>query len=674
MSNDIFENKGILDPEGINLNPLNNLPYSDTYKNLAKFWSNLPTYKFANDVIKSIKNNDVLLISSGTGSGKSVLVSKYCLHANNYQGKIIMTLPKKLITKASAEFAAKTLDIKLGEQVGYQFRGDNLKSNKTILLYSTDGSIIAQIKSDPLLRQIDIIIIDEAHERKVQIDLLLYLLKNAIKLRKEKNMKPLKLVIMSATINQNIFAEYYKDFSYEYLFLSGTPNYPIETFYLKSSLNQNEYIEEGKKNIFNIVKKINDNKLPEGDILFFVCTISECEEVTLELGNKLNDCFTIALFSGFDKELEQYINSPDKFKELNNNYKRRVFISTNVAESSLTIDGIVYVIDSGLELSVKYDPQKKINIMTKNFITKAQMSQRKGRAGRTKEGYCYKLYTEKNEENTIDFPLPEIKKVDLKNICLSLLKMGLVINKGNFNVENTIEMFTKFIEPPGEKYILDGFDFSIKNKLIGKDMTLSDIGKLIVDSRLDLTDGLTLIYAWNISTIVFKKVFKIISICSFLKSGINDFFYEDIDKNKKNNILKELKNNSSNSEHILLLQLYKYIEDNQNIGIFNIQLFKKIEQIYSNQIDKLEKLYNKYDIKIDVNKKDLDKNIIQAFNFGYKEFRAYRVGNEFKYNGLKCNLDKAEFKFTNFSSIIFYSNINVNNKFNISICSPYILE
>jgi pre-mRNA-splicing factor ATP-dependent RNA helicase DHX15/PRP43 len=111
-----------------------------------------------------------------TGSGKSVIGPKAALHAVDYKGRVVMTLPKKIITKKAAEFGAKTLDVQLGEQVGYQFRGDNLKSNKTVLLYSTDGSIISQIKSDPLLRSIDILIIDEAHERKVQIDLLLYLL------------------------------------------------------------------------------------------------------------------------------------------------------------------------------------------------------------------------------------------------------------------------------------------------------------------------------------------------------------------------------------------------------------------------------------------------------------------------------------------------------------------
>ncbi len=672
-------NIGIFDPEGINPNPLNGQPYSDQYKLLAKMWSNLPGYKFAKEMAEKIISNDVLLVISATGSGKSVLVGKVALHTTNYKGRVVMTLPKKIITKKAAEFSAKTLDVQLGEQVGYQFRGDNLKSNKTVLLYSTDGSIISQIKSDPLLRSIDILLIDEAHERKVQIDLLLYLLKNAIKLRKERNMRPLKLIIMSATINEQIFANYYKDFSYTNMFLSGTPNFPIETIYLETTPNikSNEYLDIGTNIITDLVKKINSGSMPEGDILFFVCTVKECEEKALEIGEKLSDCFTMGLYSGIDPEVEQYITSQDKYKELNPKFKRRVFVSTNVAESSLTIDGIVYVIDSGLELSVKYEAERKINVMTKNFITKAQMVQRKGRAGRTKSGYCYKLYVPKDEETAPDFPAPEIKKVDLKNVCLSLLKLGTQINSGNFNIENTIQLFTEFIEPPSQSYITDGFDYIISNGLVDSEFKLSDKGNLIVESRLDVADGLSLIYAWNISSLVFKKVFKIICICSMIKSGPEDFFFHDIDEKDKEKILKNMIKESSNSEHLLLYNIYKYIENTPDESIFNLELFKSIERIYTNQIDKLTNLYEKFNIIIpDIKKDDMDTNVIKSINYGYKFNRAFRSQNEYKYNGLTCNLDKSVIKFTTekYVSIIFYSNILVNGKFNVGIISPYLLE
>jgi pre-mRNA-splicing factor ATP-dependent RNA helicase DHX15/PRP43 len=669
--------KGIFDTTGKYINPLNDKPFTDTYKNLAKFWSNLPAYKNAKDIVKTIIKNDVILIQSATGSGKSVLIPKYCLHANDYSGLIMMTLPKKLITKSTAEFSAKCLDVEIGEQVGYQFRGETIKSDKTNLLYCTDGSVVAMIKNDLTLKTVDILIIDEAHERKVQIDLLLYLVKNAIKIRKERNMRPLKLIIMSATINENLFSVYYKDFLYDYLFLSGTPNYPIETRYLEFPLKieNNQYLEEGKKIILNIVKRINlnDNMFPDGDILFFVCTVSECEKMTLELEKLLNDCFVMAVYSGFDTELEKYLSNPTKFKELNPNFKRRIFVSTNVAESSITLDGITWVIDSGLEMSVKYDPIKQCNVMNKNIITKAQISQRRGRAGRTKSGFCYHLFTPEQEQNAKEFPEPEILKEDLKNVSLSLMKLGCQMNKIDFTMEQTIQLFLEFIEPPLEKFIIDGFDYNIKYGLI-KNNILSDIGQLVVESRLDVCDGLTLLYAFNISSSVFKKVFKIICIQSSLKHGINDFFHNDIDNKKKDKIISQFLNDSNNSEHLLIYHLYEYIKSNHS-GLFDNHLIKDISRLYNNQIDRMEKIFKKRNIEINtVNKKDVAQNIICAFNYGLQHNKCIHSKNNFKYNNINCDLSKSVFKYEKYSSIVFYSNLFINGNLNIVIVSPWILN
>jgi len=658
---------GIYDIKGAKINPLNNLSYSDEYKVLSKFWSNLPGYEYIDKCTKSIRENDVILIASGTGSGKTVLIPKFALHVNEYKGKIIVTLPKKIITKKAAEFAAKTLDVKLGEYVGFQYKGENNKSKNTVLLYSTDGSIISMIKNDPLLLDIDILIIDEAHERKVQIDLLLYLIKNAIKMRKEKNHKPLKLIIMSATINEEIFKAYYQDFKFDYLFLSGKPNYPIESFYLKESIisKNNLYIEEGIKIINEIVnnknKKIINNK-NTGDILFFVTTVQECNEISEKLTETIKTAFIMPLYSGFPSDLEPYINDQLKYKELNSDFTRRIFISTNVAESSLTIDGIVYVIDSGLEISVKYDP---------NIITKAQISQRKGRSGRTQNGYCFHLYTEEEEKNAIDFPDPEIKKIDIKNLCLSLFKLGYDIRR-DFNTEETIRMLTEFIQPPLQSYIEDGFSFLFDNHCI-ENNKLSHKGRLITASRLDITDGLSLIYAYNISKLVFNKVFKIICIYSLLKKSINDLFFDDIEESERESILKKLSKDCDNSEHILLYKIYKEIDDNtRDNKVFNISLYNDIKKLYESQKDRLYDLYSKFNIKIDIKKDTTNKNVICSFNYGFKDYKVIKKNNKFYYNNIICEI-KSIFKYENINNLIFYLNIFINEKLNINIISPFIL-
>ena len=171
----IMNNIGILDPAGINDNPLTGKPYSQQYKDLAKIWSTFPAYDKATEIIDSIKNNQVILITSGTGSGKTVLLPKYVLHTFDYKGKIAVTLPKQIIAQSSAEFAAKTLDVTIGKEVGYKFKGSDKKSlNKnTNLLFATDGTIVAKLLNDPYLLEYNAIIIDEAHERSLNIDFLL---------------------------------------------------------------------------------------------------------------------------------------------------------------------------------------------------------------------------------------------------------------------------------------------------------------------------------------------------------------------------------------------------------------------------------------------------------------------------------------------------------------------
>jgi pre-mRNA-splicing factor ATP-dependent RNA helicase DHX15/PRP43 len=380
------------------------------------------------------------------------------------------------------------------------------------------------------------------------------------------------------------------------------------------------------------------------------------------------------LYSGFDSELEPYISSLNKYKELNSNYKRRIFVSTNVAESSLTIDGLRYVIDSGLAMSVRYDPIKKCNVMEKNIITKAQISQRKGRSGRTQPGTCYHLYTPEQEASAKEFPDPEIIREDMKNVCLSLMKLGCQINKTDFTLQDTIKMFTDFIEPPLESFITDGLDFAINNSLI-VDNLLSKKGRLIIESRLDVTDGLTLLYAWNISEELFKDVFRIICIQSYLKHGLSDFFHSNIDTNKKDKIIQKLSSGCKNSEHLLLLKIYLYIQENKNANVFNIGLFNDVEKLYNNQIEKMQKTFKRYDVKIeDINIGETTHNTVCAFNYGFKINRAFKSGGKFKYNDMICDLSKSAFKYDKYKSIIFYSNLYMNGKLKITIVSPWLLN
>lgn len=479
------KNIGILDPEGKYKNPLTNQPYSEDYLQLAQVWSKFPVYKDARKIIQKIRDNQVLLIIAGTGSGKTVVVPKLALHVLDYEGKVVVTIPKKAPVRSGAEFAAKTLDVDLGEEVGFQFRGARLannrraKSERTKLLFSTDGSVVAQLVNDPELKSYDIVIVDEAHERKIQIDLLLLLMKKALKMNPK-----LKLIIMSATINPEIFANYFKkDFKYDQVEIPGV-NYPVEVEYLKTPLKnpETEFIDEGVKRIIQILSNTDS-----GDILLFVNSLSEaiktCNKLREEVMKaKLNKVFCVEYTSGISREMEQLAKNVSLYKSLPNGpYDRKVIIATNAVESSLTVDGLIYVIDSGWEYLESYDPKRMMRNLLQSRISKAQANQRKGRVGRTQPGICYRLYTEKEFEEFKDFPITDIKRSDLTNDLLRFMKLPYVKNIGDL-----MKFLKELIESPDPEYVKSGlyrlFALNAIDKM-SEDGKLTEYGEKMVKFR-----------------------------------------------------------------------------------------------------------------------------------------------------------------------------------------------
>lgn len=509
-----MENKniGILDPEGINPNPLTDKPYSEKYKQLSEKWSQFPAYHTAVDIIKTIVDNQVILVVSGTGSGKTVLIPKYALHTTNYKGHIAITLPKQIIAKSAAEFAASTLDVDIGQQVGYKFKGSdpNDVGTNPLLLYATDGTIVAKLLSDPELKDLDMVIIDEAHERKIQIDFLLYLLRKILTKRKD-----FKIIIMSATIDSTLFASYFSGYSYAEINVGGKTNFPIESIYSKTVADQDSYVERGLKIIDEIEEKYKpnkDNKIE--DILFFVCSKNETEDIKTQLEQKYKNYDIISVYSGITAVQQNKIQTKEK-------NDRRILISTNVAESSLTVDGIKFVIDSGFEI-YSYDEAKTgAKVIDKQLITKAQAMQRMGRAGRTKPGICYHLYTIDEFENKMrKFPEPSIKTVDITSECLKLLQKSSIKT-----ITELKHILSEFIEPPKNEYI----DMAINNlkeysmlKDCETECTLNLYGNILGMMQLELNSGLVMLCAYNLN--VLHEVLKIILLINEIKYNLNELF------------------------------------------------------------------------------------------------------------------------------------------------------
>jgi HrpA-like RNA helicase len=527
------DNIGILDIKGENKNPLTDKEYSETYKKWAKIWSKYPAYGKAKEIIETIRNYQVLLIISGTASGKTVLVPKFALHALGYDSKIAITLPKQIISKIAAEFAALTLDVTLGKEVGYQYKGSDKKgkSSRTKLLYATDGTIVVKLLMDPLLSEFDAVIIDEAHERKIQTDFLLYLLRNTIKNRPE-----FKLIIMSATIDSSLFESYFSDYKFKTLFVSGKTSYPITSIFLDDPVNEKDFLSVGFGIIKNIVTDINKNKnknknvisdsnestesndsnksnewnesnesKESNDILFFVTTVNEtkklCEMITKE--KILNKC--IEVYSGMDEK-----------KLIKNENNVRLYVATNVAESSLTIEGIKYVIDSGYELTNYYDPDIRANVLEKRFISQAQAIQRKGRSGRTAPGICYHLYTENQFEKMIKYPEPSIRTTNIYHECLKLLNLPQVKT-----IPNLLDVLSNFIEPPLEKYTNSGISDLIQLDLV-KDDQITELGRIVAESQMDPMVGISLVLAYKL--LCAREVSCIFSLIEACKGSISELF------------------------------------------------------------------------------------------------------------------------------------------------------
>lgn len=467
---------GILDPYGKNPNPLTGEPYSDRYREVAtgpKGWIHMPFYEKRYEAIKTFKEYQVTLLVSGTGSGKTVLAPKFMLHALDYKGKIAITNPKKIPTESSAHFAAVTLDVEIGTYVSMKFRGSpsNKYSSESNLVYCTDGLILQKLKNDPMLQEYDCVIIDEAHERNTNIDILLMRLKKLCALRED-----FKLVIMSATINTELFSNYYNELNFGFLDAGSKTYHPVEEIFSPV-----EYFNVDKDN--NIITKPKDyiesivdvsvqllRSTDSGDILVFITGVGEAEECCKLLRNKLEDDQTIFCsgLSGNTKgEEKELVVEATKYKEIEGKYyERKIIFATEVAESSITIDGLEYVIETGLVNSSTYDYSKGLERLDRKFISKASHEQRMGRVGRVGPGMCYNMFTkEQYDKLFLKFPISPIMNQDISSDMLDIIMNENYVNSipKNFRYKNKtlsnqlpvdLESFLRgFIEKPPESTI-----------------------------------------------------------------------------------------------------------------------------------------------------------------------------------------------------------------------------
>lgn len=373
----------------------------------------LPTFKLRQQLVDAVRNNQILVVVGDTGSGKTTQMTQYLAEEGfTASGRIGCTQPRRVAAMSVAKRVAEEVGCRLGQEVGYTIRFEDCTSPETKIKYMTDGMLMRECLVDSTMSQYSVIILDEAHERTVNTDVLFGLLKQATKKRKD-----LKIIVTSATLNAEKFSSYFFDCP---IFTIPGRIYPVEVLYTKDP--ESDYLDASLITVMQI-----HLSEPAGDILLFLTGQEEIDtaaEILYErmkaLGPMVPELIVLPVYSALPSEMQSKIFEPTPPGA------RKVVIATNVAETSITIDGIYYVVDPGFVKQSAYDAKLGMDSLIVTPISQAQANQRKGRAGRTGPGKCYRLYTEAAYRNEMmPNPVPEIQRTNLAMIVLTLKAMGI---------------------------------------------------------------------------------------------------------------------------------------------------------------------------------------------------------------------------------------------------------
>ncbi|HDY7692522.1 TPA: ATP-dependent RNA helicase HrpA [Vibrio vulnificus] len=388
----------------------------------------LPVSQKKDDIADAIAHHQVVIVAGETGSGKTTQLPKICAELGRGKfGLIGHTQPRRLAARSVANRIAEEMETQLGDFVGYKVRFNDQLSENTQIKLMTDGILLAEIQHDRFLNQYDTIIIDEAHERSLNIDFILGYLKELLPRRPD-----LKVIITSATIDPERFSNHFG--GAPIIEVSGR-TYPVETRYRPLG-GETEDDRDQLEGIFDAVDELCDEGL--GDILIFMNGEREIRDTADALAKrKFKDTEIVPLYARLSAGEQNKIFQPHT--------GRRIVLATNVAETSLTVPGIKYVIDPGTARISRYSYRTKVQRLPIEPVSQASANQRKGRCGRVQEGICIRLYSEDDFNSRPEFTDPEILRTNLASVILQMTALGL----------GDIEAFP-FVEAPDKRNILDG--------------------------------------------------------------------------------------------------------------------------------------------------------------------------------------------------------------------------
>uniref|UniRef100_A0A5G2R7Y3 Pre-mRNA-splicing factor ATP-dependent RNA helicase DHX16 n=2 Tax=Sus scrofa TaxID=9823 RepID=A0A5G2R7Y3_PIG len=374
----------------------------------------LPVFPFREELLAAVANHQILIIEGETGSGKTTQIPQYLFEEGYTQKgmKIACTQPRRVAAMSVAARVAREMGVKLGNEVGYSIRFEDCTSERTVLRYMTDGMLLREFLSEPDLASYSVVMVDEAHERTLHTDILFGLIKDVARFRPE-----LKVLVASATLDTARFSTFFDDAP---VFRIPGRRFPVDIFYTKAP--EADYLEACVVSVLQI-----HVTQPPGDILVFLTGQEEIEAACemlqdrcRRLGSKIRELLVLPIYANLPSDMQARIFQPTPPGA------RKVVVATNIAETSLTIEGIIYVLDPGFCKQKSYNPRTGMESLTVTPCSKASANQRAGRAGRVAAGKCFRLYTawayqHELEETTV----PEIQRTSLGNVVLLLKSLGI---------------------------------------------------------------------------------------------------------------------------------------------------------------------------------------------------------------------------------------------------------
>ncbi|KAL0229181.1 hypothetical protein GEMRC1_013801 [Eukaryota sp. GEM-RC1] len=475
------------------MNKLSDTPQStwSKQKSLSEQRHQLPITACKSDLIRMVRENQVVVIKGETGSGKSTQLPQFFLEEGFGQiGDTTLligcTQPRRMAAVSVARRVAAEREVEVGKEVGYAIRFEDVTSDSTRIKFMTDGILLRESLRDEMLSDYSVIIMDEAHERSLNTDVLFGLLKRVLSVRMD-----LRVIITSATLDSDRFAAFFGNAP---VFSVPGRTFPVEILHTKAMVD--DYVDAVVKQTVAVHMS---SPLP-GDILVFMTGQEDIDAVCLLVEEKIKEkkgkpAVVMPLYSQLSADRQSRIFEPAREGE------RKIVVSTNLAETSLTVDGIKYVIDSGFFKCKIYNPTIGMDSLLVTPISRAQADQRSGRAGRTGPGQCYRLYTERcYKEEMLEGAIPEIQRTNLANVVLLLKSLG---------IDDLLEF--EFMDPPPQQTLLNSMFQLWLLGALNNGGQLSLLGRQLAEFPLDPT-----LSKMIVSSIDFECSEEIVTIVSSL--------------------------------------------------------------------------------------------------------------------------------------------------------------